>query len=728
MNARIRYGYIYVRTHPSYDAHQACKMGKTNCIPERDSLYATGEVVRGRFETVFQVPNQQMGIIERLLQQEFREFNVRYDAGTEFYDKQIISRIEPYLVRMGFEYKGLTRQEIDDLVRVNRLRKTIQKINIRGLIQQLILRGHTNPQYTPRNYQQVTIAKSVEHFARYDKGLLVLTCGVGKTLISLWITQALRATTICIGVPSKLLLKQWKNIICELFSEIPYLVVSGGVEVDGIVAFLEKNPQKCIVLTTYSSSHKVKDATKSASFVFGMKLLDECHHLTASNMKLSNTTKTYVQMLQIPTAKQLSLTATLKQLETMCDKDDDILVISNDNVEYFGEIIDRKSLLWAIDEKVVCDYVIQTMITEEEQLVRFPISEENDKRLFLSAFATLKSISDGHSHHLLIYANNKDHSLKIVQYITWLLENHYFDIPGLYYSNYHSEMNGKDQTDILDKFEKSNSGIIVCVYCLGEGWDFPLLDGVVFAENMTSNIRIVQSVLRASRKNKNDSDKKTKIILPVLNRDDWIENNNNTDLKKVREVIYQLGLEDETISHKIKVFRMNIETQKSRKTTTGKGNREMTVDDEYDDELTEKIRLKTVKRTSLATTYEAARKIIADNRVKTKEDYYELCKRNHRLPDQPETAFKGKFTNWIEYLGISREYYDLDTCRKKIGEYLLAYPEIKRHLEPSMIINDLCKKDVLFPPNGLWVEYYNVSDLRDIITMTPKKKKASIVL
>lgn len=45
-----------------------------------------------------------------------------------------------------------------------------------------------------------------------------------------------------------------------------------------------------------------------------------------------------------------------------------------------------------------------------------------------------------------------------------------------------------------------DSGIIACVYCLGEGYDIPLLDGVVFAENMTSNIRIVQSALRKQKR------------------------------------------------------------------------------------------------------------------------------------------------------------------------------------------------------------------------------------
>jgi hypothetical protein len=49
-------GYIYVRNHPSYDIYDACKMGKTINIPERDTQYATGEIKRGYFETIFEVP------------------------------------------------------------------------------------------------------------------------------------------------------------------------------------------------------------------------------------------------------------------------------------------------------------------------------------------------------------------------------------------------------------------------------------------------------------------------------------------------------------------------------------------------------------------------------------------------------------------------------------------------------------------------------------------------
>ena len=43
----------------------------------------------------------------------------------------------------------------------------------------------------------------------------------------------------------------------------------------------------------------------------------------------------------------------------------------------------------------------------------------------------------------------------------------------------------------------------MCVYIFGEGFDLPKLNGVVFAEQMTSEIRIVQSALRPNRMDKN---------------------------------------------------------------------------------------------------------------------------------------------------------------------------------------------------------------------------------
>lgn len=726
-------GYIYVRrSHISHDIDGVCKMGKTQNIPERDTQYATGELKRGYFEDVYEVPKEKMGTVEKILQLKFHELNVKYDAGVEFYDQKIIELIEPYLNTLSLIFRRLTKEEISILVRCNRVKDTFKKINKNEMIQTLLTPKKTNNQiisYTPREDQIEIIEKSVDYFTDHDKGMLILICGVGKTLLSLWISQKMNSQTILIGVPNKLLLKQWKKMIKELFKGVPCLVVSGGVNIDTITTFLENNQKRCIVITTYASSPKVNTASHQSHFVFSMKILDEVHHLTSTNMRKSDKTNTYIEMLKISSVKQLSLTATIKQLENNYD---DEMIISNDNVEYFGEIIERRCLLWAINENIVCDYDILTLVTDEEmienKLTKFNITEENDKRLFLSAYATLKSIYEGYSHHLLIYSNNKDNSLKLTDFIQLLLDHGYFHIPELYFSEYHSEIKPENQKQILNRFETSKYGIITCVYCLGEGWDFPLLDGVVFSENMTSNIRIVQAALRASRKNENEINKKTKILLPILVRDEWIENNENPDLKKVREVIHQIGLEDETICQKVKVCHMVIEkhgpksNDKDRvKMVEGFG--------EYDEELTKKLRLKTTKRMSMAITYEKAKKIVASKNIKTKDEYYELCDKDNRLSKEPDEIFQGQFTNWIDYLSIERIYYDLESCRSKVREYLLINLDIKKHfLNLSLVVNELCKINEMFPPNGLWVEYYEVKDLKEIIFINPKKKRIGISL
>jgi predicted helicase len=717
-------GYIYVRNHPSYDVENSCKLGKTKNIPDRDGGYVTGEIRRGWFEPVFELYIS-IDIVEKLLQKEFTDLNIKFNGGTEFYNKQIITMIEPFFQENNIKYRKLSNQEVDLLIRKHRLKKIFKKINKKSLINHLLKK--TKNIIIPRPDQDKIINESLIHFNTYDKGMLILMCGYGKTLISLWITQKLNLQKIIIGVPNILLLNQWEKVINILFKNFPCLKILGGIEVEDIILFLRENNRKCILITTYSSSHKVFNATNQINFVFDIKINDEVHHLTSNNFN-NNESKTFVNILKVNSVKQISLTATLKLLENNDKISSNDIIVSNDNIDYFGKIINKKCLLDAINNNIICDYVIQTIITDEkilnELLLEIGIEEINDKRLFLSAYTALKSIFEEHSHHILIYSNNKNNSLKIIEYINLILNKKYFVIPNLFKSNYHSEMTSKEQKEILNNFEKIKFGIITCVYCLGEGWDFPLLDAVVFSENMSSNIRIVQSALRASRKNKLEPNKITKIIIPILNKSNWLENNENSDFNKVREIIYQMGLEDETISQKIKV--LNIEIKKNNSNQKNNNNNNSLTNNDlgiYNDELTKSLILKTNKRTSIGITYEKARKIIREKNIKSKEEYYELCNNDNRLEKEPEIIFKGQFTNWIEYLSIERIYYDLETCKNKVYEYLLLYPDIKKNIDLSFVCNELCKIHSLFPPNKLWIEYYNVKDLQEIIKIIVNNKK-----
>ena len=723
-------GYIYIRIHEAYELYGVCKLGKTQNITNRETTYITGEFVKGDFSYVFEVPLAKMSFAEAKLGEDFksfheRNFNVcRGFGGKEFYKKEIIPLIKEQLIKHDIEARELTCDEIKNIVRkeyIAKISKYVNKKSVRRLIKKL--QALKKSPYTRRGDQTEVINLSVSHFQEHNKGLLVLICGIGKTLISLWISQDLAAHTILIGVPNILLLVQWEKVIKELFPGSQCLIVKSSVNIDDISLFLNKNKEKCIVITTYASSHKVCSASISANFTFDMKILDEVHHLTSHHI-IEEKHKTYVKILDVDCVKQLSLTATLKILENKDCSCDDNLLISNSNEAYFGKIITKRPLLWAIENNIVCDYIIQTLYTDEAQLNTLALlitnhgnntsnDDENDKRLLLSAYAGLKSIDDGHSHHLLIYVNNKEHALKVNSYIEKLLSEKYFTLDDLYCSNYDSSMNKDTQKNILAAFEKARYGIITCVYCLGEGWDFPLLDGVVFAENMTSNIRIVQSALRASRKNAKQPDKLTKIILPIINNSNWLDNSNNSDWKKVREVIYQMGLEDETISYKIKVVRVEIvDPHKPRP----KPNPKPPIISDLEKQLEHELRLKTVKRCALGTSYEKAKKIIAEHNVKTKEDYYALTLRLNKLPDDPETAYKGVFTNWIDYLSIERVYYDLKTCKSKVNEYLANETSID--FELTNITRNLKSLDNKFPPCDLWCDYYDINDLTEIIKET----------
>jgi superfamily II DNA or RNA helicase len=717
-------GYIYLRSNQLFDLHNAYKMGKASNIPDRESVYMTSEVIRGNFELVLEIELNEMNLLEKLLQYKFSNLNIYINSGKEIFNKCIINLIEPYLQLKKIRYRKLDKNEIDNLVHKVRDKKIEieNKDSLIEIIENKFELINQSFNLKPREDQLEIIERSIKYFNEFDKGLLVLMCGVGKTLISLWITQKLNFKKIVIGVPNKLLLKQWQKVINLVFPDIPYLIVSGGIDVSYIEKFIGDNNDNCIIITTYASSYKVNKASIKKEFEFDMKINDEVHHLTSLKTNLDISLKDYIQMLLIKSKKQLSLTATLKYLEF----NDNENIISNDNKDYFGEIIDKKNLLWAINKNVICDYLIQTIIFKEDKLQNeidlLNINDDNNKRLFLSAYSALMSIYYKHSHHILIYSNNKTNSNKIMEYINFLIKKEYFQIPNLYYSGYHSEMNNKKQKEIIHNFQKSNNAIISCVYCLGEGWDFPLLDAVVFAENMTSNIRIVQSALRASRKDANNIHKKAKIILPILDKDDWLDNSQNTDLKKIKEVINQMSQEDENIIYKIKVFKINTTNEKNKSNNTNNlvdnNNIEL---GEYDSELTEKLKLKTIKRDDIYLTYDKAKKILATKDFKSKQEYFEYCKIDNRFTINPDLIFKS--FNWIDYLSIKRNYYNIDLCKTKVIEYINLYPEIKKNnMDLLTATKKLCELDELFPPYDLWNEYYNITGLSQIFNINNFKK------
>ena len=192
-------GYIYTRTHESYQQYDACKLGETSNIPNRDSVYTTGEIRRGHFDNVFEIRSGKHKEMESILKNEFKPFHIAFDGGSEFFDKKIIPLIEPSLIKHQIEYRRLSKEEINILERTNRFRKIIQKPSILKSILRMInnFRDKRNlkkrffdtflPDKTPRRIQTELWDVFKNIVSREDKyrGIVQWATGTGKTIATL---------------------------------------------------------------------------------------------------------------------------------------------------------------------------------------------------------------------------------------------------------------------------------------------------------------------------------------------------------------------------------------------------------------------------------------------------------------------------------------------------------------------------------------------------------------
>lgn len=721
--------YIYVRTHDSYKAYNACKLGKTTNLADRNSQYCTSEIIAGMFEFVAQIIDaNKLDIAERELQNHFVEYKIYKGAGTEFYDIRIMQNISDVLNLLNISHVVLATHQIEKLLVQYSSRDYSRGNELKENDSILI----------PRADQTEVISAAIEYFKNADKCILVLMCGVGKTLISLWITQTQMINCgILVGVPNVLLLNQWAATVARVYRKnIPILQVCNSITVAEIVAFVQANRNgDFVIITTYASAHKVKDVAIECNFVFGMKINDEAHHLTT--LKIDDTKKQYVQMLEIPAKKQISLTATLKTANA--DSSGDGSCIFNNNSELFGEVIYRRDLLWAIERRIICDYQIQMYCLErakingastifdefgisDKKIGDVDISAKTNMRMLYAAYIALLSIQEGHSHHILIYTNNMTHSELVVRWIWRILHRKYVQISELVFNTYLSNLgNETDKAQLIEQFSNSRYGILSCVYCLGEGWDFPQLDGVVFAENMESNIRIVQSALRASRKDSNSPNKVAKIMLPILHYDTEAKNIENPDLQKTRKVLYELGLEDITIEQKIRVYKLDI---RCKKMTNLSDDRPAKKIENCDPTFVRNLILKTFSREAYNLPYNKAREILANKCIRSLNEYFEACKQDCRLVTNPQEYYGKQFIGWCYYLSIPEdEYYSINECRNRICEFIKDNPNNPYKYDTQKIYEILYASDTKYPAVELCLDFYKCNQFTNLYKYSNKLSK-----
>jgi len=497
------YGYIYLRDHESYKSYNLIKAGKTNDLISRACTYITGEIKRGIYIAIYKVSNNILDTIDNHIKEEFEHYNKYYGAGTEFYHTNIIDEIEEFFIKYNYKYEKLS------LSNINEIELYITK-NITKCIK------YDNNKYTPREDQIKIINKCINHFKYNNKGLLVLCCGFGKTIVSLLLMKQLNINKFLVLVPSSILVDQWIKKIKQIFL---------NKEVHQYKNNIDKFD---ILVTTYHNSKNLKND----KYIFDFIILDECHHLTSINYK-NNNNANFIQALNLNTKYQLALTATCKKIKNKGNN-----VIDNFNTEFFGDIIDNINIKYGIENNIITDFQIQLMILNNNQIdYEINILETfNNKKLYMSAFIALNNLKLEISNNILIYANTIENAHIIYNYIDLFIINKIFlfnnDLKYLCYTS-----KNKNDITIIDDYKLS---ILISVYALGEGFDMPKLDTVLFSENMTSEIRIIQAALRPCRNY--FSKNKAKIILPMI-CDNYIAHSD--EFKKIRKTILAMINGDE---------------------------------------------------------------------------------------------------------------------------------------------------------------------------------------
>lgn len=679
-------GTIYLRDNAWYKKENVIKMGIATFAKDRSNTYITGEVERGEYICVIEIPLDKMKIIDKCLKHYFKSFHIYKGGGTEFYDRCIIDLIEPYFKNVNIPYKVLTKEEINlmnrcervrNISNVDKVKKAFNQLKIKNIIQNYKIRrskknsisassniaNELSYMIEPNNHQQYILEFIEGFFNLYNTGKIVWACGLGKALLSILIVKLLEFKSVVIGVPSNNLQKQIKNEILKIFPNKNNILFVGGDETDGIKSSTDKtqiikflnnnlNSQPKFVISTYHSCHLLVDK----DIIFEFKIGDEAHHLVGIEKEED---KGFRLFHKIISSKTLFMTATEKTIETRTNKE----IYSMEDEKIFGKYIDVKSVHWAIENKKITDYNMLVLKNTEEEvddiITNFRLHIIN-KEIFISCYMCLKSFEKYNDlTHLLLYTNTTEDAELSKKYINEILSLNVLSIQKekIYNNSLHSK-NCNNLDSEVNKFKNTYYGIISCVYIFGEGFDLPKLNGVCIAGNMQSETRIVQYLLRPNRLDFENPNKKAYVIIPYIDTDDWETENKSYD--KVRTIVSQMRNVDENIEQKIFLS----VGKKEKKEETKKEERRSYYDDYiFEENMGElnkiKLRLRYSKALGSKFTeeqdeYNYVRYINSSLNIKSKKDYIQQQEIHSNFIASPEEYFKSKgvWNNWYDFMGV----------------------------------------------------------------------------
>ncbi len=461
---------------------------------------------------------------------------------------------------------------------------------------------HLQPQLvrklkTPRPHQEKAISSILEGFESHDRGQLHMACGTGKTLVGLWIAEALKSQNTLVLVPSISLVSQlYQEWVANATTNfIPIFVCSDSTvgDNDQMVTSLYElgfptttNPQAIqnyfsssigipkVIFSTYHSSPVIKElCALNKHLTFDITIADEAHRCTGT---ANSEFATIFETNGIRTCRKLFMTATPKifsdHVKTKAQEFEHC-ILSMDDEEKFGPVFHKLSFSAAISQDLLSDYEVlisvmdNTTYREYAEKGRFVsighYEHETDARTVASQILISKIIKKYNLQRLITFHSKKSGASDFVNTFPRTLQlipiN---ERPNIgFYGTIFGEMQQTKRKSVMQLFkeiELGKSGILANVRCLSEGVDVPTLNGVAFIDPKGSQIDIIQAVGRAIRKAPNKQI--GHIIIPIFidDNEDATSNLEQSCFKPIWKVLNALRAHDDILVEELDHLRLEL--------------------------------------------------------------------------------------------------------------------------------------------------------------------------
>jgi superfamily II DNA or RNA helicase len=439
---------------------------------------------------------------------------------------------------------------------------------------------------SPHITQQEAIEAAVSYYENNKRGQLILPCGAGKTLASIWISEKLDGKNILIMLPSLSLLsqtlKEWAinsslpfRYLCicsdttvDLGNDAPIEKISDmdvpvTTEAKEIQKFLNDTSSKTsIIFSTYQSSKVLSEAVRKSGTTFDIGIFDEAHRTAGTKIGAWGIA---LDDENIPINKRIFMTATPKIYAphiTKKAKEEDVLICSMDDADLYGHPFYEIGFAEAVSRGHITDYkVIVICVTDSEVKALIEkggkvITDQDrewDAKALAKRIALVKGIRAYGLRKAFTFHGRVDSAKAFtdtnkpygIDKIFKLIEPEMQMQKTVGFFHVNGTMSSGTRSNILKEFESVDIGIISNARCLVEGVNIPAVDTVAFIDPKRSLIDIVQATGRAMRKA--DWKKNGYIFIPVILEEDSDPEQiiKNSDFSTVWEVLQAMLDQDQ---------------------------------------------------------------------------------------------------------------------------------------------------------------------------------------